>query len=449
MSKFFGTDGIRTKAGEFPLTPPALFAIGAALGELLANRLTRPAKAIIGRDTRESGTWIETALASGLNHFGAEVVSVGVLTTPGIAYLTKSGYDVGIVISASHNPFYDNGIKLFSPSGRKFDEQDELFIESKLLDSKLGLGDYPESSVNFSAELSGKYFQFLKTEIANGLNLQGFKLALDCANGAAYEIAPKLFRELGADVVLLGCNPSGQNINDGCGSLDLNNLRAFVKDHNCHLGVAFDGDADRALFVDERGEIVDGDRTLYIMAEYFLRNHKLNPRSIVATVMSNLGLEVALKALDIELRRTPVGDKYVLEDLINSGALIGGEQSGHIIFPHISLAGDGIITALQLLGVITSQKQSLSTLSQAFQTFPQILINIRVKNKPAFSSVPLIAAAAKGIERELANQGRLLLRYSGTENLARVMIEGKDLKEITRQAEYLAEIIRSQLGVLS
>ncbi len=447
MSKFFGTDGIRTKAGEFPLTPPALFTIGAALGKLLTNRLNHPVKAIIGRDTRESGTWIETALASGLNHSGAKVVSAGVLTTPGIAYLTKAAdYDVGIVISASHNPFYDNGIKLFSPSGRKFDEQDELFIESKLLDSKLGLGDYQEHSVNFSAELSEQYFQFLKTEIATNLDLQGLKLALDCANGAAYEIAPKLFRKLGAEVILLGCSPNGRNINEGCGSLHLNNLTAFVKEHNCHLGVAFDGDADRALFIDEQGKIVDGDRTLYIMAEYFLRNQKLSPRSIVATVMSNIGLEAALKTLDIELRRTPVGDKYVLEELINSGSLIGGEQSGHIIFPSISLAGDGIITALQLLGVITSQKQSLSTLSQAFQTFPQILINIKVKNKPAFSSVPLIAAAAKGIEQELASQGRLLLRYSGTENLARVMIEGKDLKEITRQAEYLAEIIRSQLG---
>lgn len=447
MAKFFGTDGIRTKAGEFPLTEPALFTIGKALGELLASRLDRPAKAIIGRDTRESGTWIETALASGLSSSGAEVVSVKVLTTPGIAYLTKvADYDVGIVISASHNPFYDNGIKLFSPSGRKFDEQDEQFIESKLLDSKLGMGDYLKVSVDFSAELSEKYFQFLKTEIAGDLNLAGLKLALDCANGAASEIAPKLFKELGAEVVVLGTNPDGQNINDGCGSLHLDNLKAFVLEHNCNLGVAFDGDADRALFVDECGEVVDGDRTLYIMAEHFLRNNQLNPKSIVATVMSNIGLEVALKALDIELRRTSVGDKYVLEDLISSGALVGGEQSGHIIFPQISLAGDGMITALQLLKVVTSQKQNLSNLSQAFQTFPQILINIKVKSKPAFSSIPVIAQAAKEVEQELAGQGRLLLRYSGTENLARVMIEGKDLVDITRQAEYLAEVIGKELG---
>lgn len=447
MAKFFGTDGIRTKAGEFPLTEPALFTIGKALGELLASRLDRPAKAIIGRDTRESGTWIETALASGLSSSGAEVVSVKVLTTPGIAYLTKvADYDVGIVISASHNPFYDNGIKLFSPSGRKFDEQDEQFIESKLLDSKLGMGDYLKVSVDFSAELSEKYFQFLKTEIAGDLNLAGLKLALDCANGAASEIAPKLFKELGAEVVVLGTNPDGQNINDGCGSLHLDNLKAFVLEHNCNLGVAFDGDADRALFVDECGEVVDGDRTLYIMAEHFLRNNQLSPKSIVATVMSNIGLEVALKALDIELRRTSVGDKYVLEDLISSGALVGGEQSGHIIFPQISLAGDGMITALQLLKVVTSQKQNLSNLSQAFQTFPQILINIKVKSKPAFSSIPVIAQAAKEVEQELAGQGRLLLRYSGTENLARVMIEGKDLVDITRQAEYLAEVIGKELG---
>ncbi|MBI4853565.1 MAG: phosphoglucosamine mutase [Acidobacteria bacterium] len=447
MPKFFGTDGIRTKAGDFPLTEPALFTIGKVLGELLASRLERSVRAIIGRDTRESGTWIEIALASGLKISGANVVSAGVITTPGVAYLTKSAdYDVGIVISASHNPFYDNGIKIFSPSGRKFDEKDEEFIESKLLDSKLASGDYEKHTLNFSPKLSDLYFQFLETEIAKGLNLQRLKIALDCANGAATEIAPRLFSKLGAKVVLLGSNPDGKNINDGCGSLHLDKLKAFVKENGCNLGVAFDGDADRALFVDEQGEIVDGDRTLYIMAEHFLSNNRLNPKAIVATVMSNVGLEIALKALGIELRRTPVGDKYVLEDLINSGALVGGEQSGHIIFPHISLAGDGIITALELLKVLVAKERNLSELSREFQTFPQILLNIKVKSKPSFSSIPAIALATERVEQELAGEGRLLLRYSGTENLARVMIEGKNLTDITRQAEYLAEIIRTNLA---
>jgi phosphoglucosamine mutase len=447
MPKFFGTDGIRTKAGEFPLNEPALFTIGKALGELLNTRLNRQSKTIIGRDTRESGTWIEQALASGLQSAGASIISVGVITTPGVAYLAKSAdYDLGIVISASHNPFYDNGIKLFSPSGRKFDEGDEEFIETKLLENKLGLGDFEKTSVKVSSELPNLYFQFLKTEIANGLNLQGLKLAVDCANGAATEIAPKLFSSLGAEVSLIGANPNGKNINEGCGSLHLDKLKIFVKENNCNLGIAFDGDADRALFVDEQGEIVDGDRTLYIMAEHLLRNNKLTPKSIIATVMSNVGLEVALKSLNIELRRTPVGDKYVLEELINSGSLVGGEQSGHIIFPNISLAGDGIITALELLKIIVSQKKPVSKLSEAFQTFPQILINIKVTSKPSFSSVPAIDLAAKEVEKELAGEGRLLLRYSGTENLARVMIEGKNLVDITRQAEYLAEIIKRELG---
>lgn len=452
MPEFFGTDGIRSKAGDFPLTEPALFTIGQALGQLLGDRLGRPAKAVIGRDTRESGVWIESALVTGLLSIGAKVDCVGVITTPGVAYLTKTaGYDVGIVISASHNPFYDNGIKLFSPSGRKFDEKDEEIIESHLLANKVDEKEYQAVSYNIYSDLQTSYFDFLKTEIAKNVNLHGINLAVDCANGAASELAPKLFQALGAEVFLLGCEPNGQNINEDCGSLHLSRLRTLVKEKNCHLGVAFDGDADRVLFVDEKGEIVDGDRTIYIMAEHFLRHNLLNPKVVIATVMSNIGLEVALKSLDIELRRTPVGDKYVLEQLLNTKALIGGEQSGHIIFPNIALAGDGIVTALQLLKVFTEQKQKFSELkfseiSQAFRTFPQILVNVLVKSKPAFSSVPAIAKAAQEIEEQLAGQGRLLLRYSGTENLARVMIEGKDLAEITEQANYLANIIRQEIA---
>jgi phosphoglucosamine mutase len=447
MPKFFGTDGIRTKAGDFPLTRPALFTIGQALGELLKNRLGRSAKALIGRDTRESGAWIELALTQGLLDIGAKVDSLGVITTPGVAYLTKTAdYDVGIVISASHNPFYDNGIKLFSPSGRKFDEKDEEFIESKLLASDLNAYKSDGTYNQISTKLASRYVEFLKENIANGLNLQGINLAIDCANGAASEIAPKLFQDLGAEVFLLGCEPDGKNINDNCGSLHLNALKSLVKEKKCSLGVAFDGDADRALFVDETGEIVDGDRTIYIMAEYFLKHQLLEPKVVVATVMSNIGLEVALKNLGIELKRTPVGDKYVLEELLTSNALVGGEQSGHIIFPKIGLAGDGIVTALQLLKVLAGSKQKFSELSQAFRTFPQILVNVVVKSKPAFSSVSIIAQAAQKIEEHLAGQGRLLLRYSGTENLARVMIEGKDLQEITDQANYLANIIRQEIG---
>jgi phosphoglucosamine mutase len=447
MPKFFGTDGIRTKAGEFPLTETALFTIGQALGELLENRLNHKARAIIGRDTRASGSWIESSLGNGLMSVGAEVVSAGIITTPGVAYLTKNfGYDVGIVISASHNPYEDNGIKIFSPSGRKFDEHDEEFIESKLLASQLGLDDNSQNPIKFLSELPTHYLNFLKKEIAQNLKLSGLKIALDCANGAAINFATKLFQDLDAELVLIGCQADGQNINENCGSLHLDNLKALVKKENCSLGIAFDGDADRTLFVDETGEIVDGDRILYILARHFLSHQKLNPKLIVATVMSNLGLEVALKNLGIDLKRTPVGDKYVLEELLATDSIVGGEQSGHIIFPHISLAGDGIVTALQVLHVLANnQEKHLSELSKDFITFPQILINVKVKSKPAFSSIPAIADAAKKVESELAGQGRLLLRYSGTENLARVMIEGKNLSEITAQAEYLAKIIQETI----
>ena len=447
MPKFFGTDGIRTKAGEFPLTHIALFTIGQALGELLEKRLNRKAKAIIGRDTRASGSWIETALGNGLMSVGAEVVSAGVITTPGVAYLTKNfGYDVGIVISASHNPYEDNGIKIFSPSGRKFDENDEDFIESKLLTSQQGLNNNSQTPIGFLSELPAHYLDFLKKEIAQNLKFSGLKIALDCANGAAINFATKLFQDLGAELVLIGCQADGQNINENCGSLHLNNLKTLVKKENCSLGIAFDGDADRTLLVDETGEIVDGDRILYILASHFLTHQNLNPKLIVATVMSNLGLEVALKNLGVDLKRTPVGDKYVLEELLATDAIVGGEQSGHIIFPRIGLAGDGIVTALQVLQVLASNPgKQLSEISRDFVTFPQILINVKVKSKPAFSSVPAIAEAAKKVESELAGQGRLLLRYSGTENLARVMIEGKDLAEITAQAEYLAQIIQETI----
>ncbi|MEW6729788.1 MAG: phosphoglucosamine mutase [Acidobacteriota bacterium] len=447
MPKFFGTDGIRAKAGEFPLAPRALFVLGRALGQLLNNRLQHTACALIGRDTRQSGEWIESALAAGLQAAGAEVTSVGVIPTPGIAYLTGVGnFDVGIVISASHNPYEDNGIKIFAPSGRKLPETDESIIEAELLTGKLDTDEPALALLEPSQPLVERYFSFLHDEIAAGISLIGIKLALDCANGAASAIAPHLFASLGAEVVTCGCTPDGRNINSQCGSLYMEKLQALVQQEQCQLGIAFDGDADRALFVDEQGRLVDGDGVLFIIADHYLRNNQLDPKTVVATVMSNMGLEVGLRDRGIELRRTAVGDKYVLDELLTCNGQLGGEQSGHIIFPKISLAGDGMITALQLLRVLVRQGQSLSILAGGFQSFPQILINIPVRNKPAFNTVPVIQAAVQDLESKLVNQGRLLLRYSGTENLARIMIEGRDQRFINEEAQHLADIIRQQLG---
>jgi phosphoglucosamine mutase len=447
MPQFFGTDGIRAKAGDFPLEPRALFVIGRALGGLLINRLGRAAKALIGADTRESGDWIAGALATGLQAAGAEVISAGVITTPGVAYLTRvAAFDIGIVISASHNPYEDNGIKLFTPTGRKLSERDEELIEAELLAGRLSHDMPANALLKPSSALQDCYFQFLQNEIGAGLDLAGIKLSLDCANGAASAFAPRLFAALGAQIETRGCLPNGRNINAGCGSLHLEGLQAMVREQRSHMGIAFDGDADRALFVDGEGRLVDGDHVLYIMATSYLRRQLLDPRLIVATVMSNIGLEIALRDQGIELRRTAVGDKYVLDELLNSKALVGGEQSGHIIFPSISLAGDGLITALQVLREMVSQRKSLSELIDNFRTFPQIIINVPVKSKPAFKSIPVIQAAVVELESRLSGNGRLLLRYSGTENLARVMIEGADQAFITAQAKHLADIISQELG---
>jgi phosphoglucosamine mutase len=446
MPRFFGTDGIRSKAGEFPLETRALAVLGRALAELLNRRLERPASALIGRDTRESGDWIEAALATGLKAGGANISSAGVITTPGVAYLTREGgFDIGIVISASHNPYQDNGIKLFTPSGKKLEEDDEELLEEQLLDTSLSV-DLPATPLEPVAELGERYYRFLRDEIASGLDLRGIKLCIDCANGASSVIAPRLFADLGAQVETRGCSPDGRNINEKCGSLHIDALQSTVLERGFDLGIAFDGDADRSLFVNERGELVDGDQVLYIMAGHYLRNNLLDPKLVVATVMSNVGLEVALRGLGVELRRTPVGDKNVLDELLGSSGIVGGEQSGHIIFPKISLAGDGLITALQVLRVMVSQFKSLSALTAGFETYPQILLNVPVKSKPAFDSVPAIQSAVDEVEQMLEGQGRLLLRYSGTEKLARVMIEGRNQAFINEQAERLAGIIRQQLG---
>lgn len=447
MRQLFGTDGIRGKAGEFPLDLATVRIIGASLARQFAERLGRAPRFVSGRDTRESGTSIEAAFHAGAGSAGAECESAGVITTPGVAYLTNEfDFDAGIVVSASHNPFQDNGIKIFSPSGRKIDEATERTIETDIFANTVSVAETDgELHSAREEEFRRTYIDHLARRVS-GFDAAGARVVIDTANGAASALAPELFGRLGAEVIAIHDSPDGRNINENCGSLHLEHLQAKVVETGAAFGVAFDGDADRALFVDEKGNIVDGDATLWIMARYLKSHGKLANSTVVATVMSNLGLELALRSEGIELLRTSVGDKYVLEQLIETGSEIGGEQSGHIIFPEISLVGDGMMTALLLLRAIREKGSTLSEAVEGFTRFPQILVNTKVAEKRPFEDVPAIAEAAKQVEAELHGEGRLLLRYSGTENLARVMIEGKDQDSINEQAHRLAEVIRAALS---
>lgn len=447
MKKLFGTDGIRGTAGEFPLDEKTVRIIGASLARLCRGGLGRTPKLVTGRDTRESGESIEKAFHAGATAEGAECFSAGVITTPGVAYITKAeDLDAGIVISASHNPFEDNGLKIFNPSGKKARESTERAVEADIY-----AGYEPEIAADTgpidsrSGEFQELYLEHLVAEFSD-LDLSGKKIVIDCANGAASHLAPTLFEKLGGHVFAINNSPDGRNINKDCGSLHLEHLRAKVRDVGGDIGVAFDGDADRSLFVDENGSIIDGDAVLWVMAKCFQDHGKLASGKVIATVMSNIGLELALKSRGIELVRTAVGDKYVLDELLASGAEIGGEQSGHIIFPEKSLVGDGMLTALNVLKASAELGGPLSAAADGFNRYPQVLVNVKVREKKPFGDVPAIASASSAAERKLDGTGRLLLRYSGTENLARVMIEGQDQSEIETMANGLADVIGRELG---
>jgi phosphoglucosamine mutase len=448
MKKLFGTDGIRGRAGSFPLDESTVHLIARSLATEYRETSGREPRFITGRDTRESGGWIEAAFHAGAKAGGAVCASAGVITTPGVAFVTREfDFDAGIVISASHNPYADNGIKIFSPAGNKIGEEIEERIERDIhAETAPGqtssAGDVDSSR---AGDFQKAYFDHLRG-LFGDLDLSQMRIVIDCANGAASSIAPELFRRMGAGVTSINDDPDGRNINRECGSLHLQALSETVVAAKADLGVAFDGDADRALFVDESGSIVDGDGTLWILARFLLARGELSNRTVVATVMSNIGLEIALATADVKLLRTPVGDKYVLEELLNTDSDLGGEQSGHIILPRQSLVGDGIMTTLFVLKTLLSSGESLSALTSGFTRYPQILVNVPVREKRPFDDVPEIAAASRRLEEQLAGAGRLLLRYSGTENLARVMIEGKDQADIETQANGLADIIRAKLG---
>ncbi|MCS6874832.1 MAG: phosphoglucosamine mutase [Pyrinomonadaceae bacterium] len=448
MKKLFGTDGIRARAGHFPLDQQTIRLIGYLLAEHFEKKLKRNPRFLTGRDTRQSGEWIERSFHEGALAGNAYCESVGVMTTPGVALLTKKlNFDAGIVISASHNPFQDNGIKIFSPSGRKLEEQIENNIEKEIFDGRevkisKSLQRVEKKS---SEQYQRSYIEYL-TEGFEQFRLSNLKVVVDCANGAASYLAPELFSRFVGEVKVINNSPNGENINKDCGSLHVEGLKAKVIEEKADLGIAFDGDADRAIFVDENADVFDGDSVLYSLSDFLQKRGRLENKTVVATVMSNIGLELALQRKGFRLLRTPVGDKYVLDELLRTGSDLGGEQSGHIIFPFRSLVGDGMQTALFVLQAILDAGKALSELAKGFERFPQVLVNVKVKEKKPFDELPKTTKILKLIEKELEGKGRVLLRYSGTENLARVMIEGEDEERISQHAKNLAESIEEEIG---
>lgn len=448
MSSLFGTDGIRGIAGRYPLDTKTVIVIGKALADYVTLKSGKPARILIGRDTRESGPLIEAAVGRGIIAGGGECISAGIITTPGVAYLAgKFGFDLGVVISASHNPFRDNGIKIFLPNGMKSDDELERFVESAVERTEgEETGKFDLEPLPADGSLCDEYIRYL-TGLFEDTDLSGLRIVIDCANGAASEIAPQVFGSLGASVTPINAKPDGRNINLDCGSLHTESLRRKVLETGADVGIAFDGDADRTILIDENGRMIDGDRILRILAGDMLERGELKNRTVVATVMSNLGLEISLGKLGIKMLRTPVGDKFVLDELLRTGSELGGEQSGHIIFPRLSRVGDGIVTAASVLRAARSRQVAFSSLAPDFQSCPQILINVPVREKLPFEQIPEIAAAIEEVETDLAGKGRVLLRYSGTENLARVMIEAEDDELVEPNARRLAAVIEKNLGI--
>jgi phosphoglucosamine mutase len=439
--ELFGTDGIRGVAGEYPLDPATIFAFGAALGrEALGD-----GEILVGADTRESSPWIAELVAGGLESAGARVCYAGVITTPGIAYLTRTGpFVAGVMISASHNPYQDNGIKVFSHSGFKLPDAEEHAIEQEIFRLReLGVAPAPVT-LAVDEGLDRQYLEYLVSTAS--VRFDGVTLAMDCGNGAASLLGPSLFRRLGADVKALFCAPDGRNINLGCGALHVERLRDAVLAHHADFGVAFDGDADRAIFVAASGKIVDGDAVLLAAARAMKAAGHLPGDTVVSTVMSNLGLERALERAGIRMTRTPVGDKYVLEEMVRLGAALGGEQSGHVIFREYSTTGDGLLTALRLFEIARRAGVGLDELTADLEVYPQRLVNVRVREKKGLTELPSVALEIRLVEEAFAGTGRVLVRFSGTEPLARVMVEGPDLEQVESFSARIAEAIRREMG---
>lgn len=443
--QLFGTDGIRGVPGTPPLDDPTLYATGRGLGEVL-KREHGSAHVLIGMDTRESGPHIASLLAAGLQKVGATVEFAGVITTPGIACLVRQNdYQAGVVISASHNPYHDNGVKLFSHEGMKFPDAEEEDIEEEIVRLRGEAVPQQRPALVAKHELHVEYLDFLRKSVLPGARLDGFRIVLDCANGAAYQLGPELFRSLRADVVAIGVLPDGRNINAGCGSLHLEGLQERVVAEDAQLGVAFDGDADRALFVSASGHVVNGDGVLLVAARHLKSQNALKKQRVVATSMSNLGLERALAREGVSLARAAVGDRYVLEEMLRSGNNLGGEQSGHIIFLDDSPAGDGLLTAVKVASLV-SMNGSLESLAAGMKDYPQVILNVKVRSKPPLVSLPAVAQALAEAESTLGENGRVVLRYSGTEPLVRVMVEAEHASDVERFSKSIAEAVRGAIG---
>lgn len=446
--QLFGTDGIRGTPGQFPLDARTVFAVGLALGEWLRTHGETPA-VVLGMDPRESSPWLAGYVAGALLQTGAKVRFAGVITTPGIAWLARAGsFAAGVMISASHNPYQDNGIKIFDHAGYKLPDEQEHVLEQRIF-ALLDTEWRPVSaSPPVEEELGRDYLDFLAATFPD--TLAGLRLVVDGANGSASHLAPALFRRLGAEVVTVACEPDGRNINLHCGSLHLETLRETTVAARADFGVAFDGDADRALFVSSSGRTVDGDAVLYLLARYLHERGRLarpgRSPVVVATLMSNLGLELALERLGIRLVRAPVGDKYVLEEMLRHDALLGGEQSGHIIFREFGTTGDGLLTALRVLEVLWVCRATLDELLHDLVLYPQVLLNVPVRAKPPLEQLPGLATEIAEARGEFGDAGRIVVRYSGTEMLARVMVEGPDAGRVTMRAERIARAIRSAIG---
>jgi phosphoglucosamine mutase len=448
MKKLFGTDGIRAVAGHPPLDAPTVYAIGLAFAHTLAAATPSP-RILLGMDTRESSGWIAASLTAGLTSGGASVESAGVITTPAVAFLTHTyGFAAGVVISASHNPWQDNGIKLFGPDGYKLPDAVEVAIEEEIFRQLASLTTIPQRAVPPTVNEADRteYVRFLLAAV-QGLSLDGRRIVIDCANGAASSVAPQLFADLGGEVIITHASPDGRNINEGCGALHPEVVAAQVKHHQASMGITFDGDADRALFADENGCVVNGDAVLLLAGRDLQARGLLTNSTVVATTMSNMGLEAALKRSGIQMLRAAVGDKYVLEQMIATGAALGGEQSGHIIFTGRSTTGDGLLTALLLLDIVHRSGKSLAELVADLKVFPQVIVNVKVREKKPLEGIPSVAAAIRAAEAELADSGRVVIRYSGTEALARVMIEAESEPLMRHHADTIAAAIRTELGI--
>jgi phosphoglucosamine mutase len=448
MRKLFGTDGIRGVAGQFPLDRKTVYIIGLAVAHSLRKHLPHP-RVMLGMDTRESSAEIAAMLTHGLHDGGVKTTSAGVIPTPGVAYLARTrGFAAGIVISASHNPWQDNGIKVFGGDGYKLADAVELGIEQEIFSrlEQIQLPDFPAPEApETDPSLPAAYIEFLRNQVPD-LRLDGKTIVADCANGAASAIAPPLLAHFGGRIILTHASPNGRNINEHCGALHPEVVAKEVLSQKADVGMTFDGDADRALFADEHGKVVNGDAVLLIAARDLHARNLLQANMVVATTMSNMGLETALRGNAIKMLRAPVGDKYVLEEMQRNGAVLGGEQSGHMLFLDRSTTGDGLMTALLVLDILQRSGETLSALTRDLKVFPQVIVNVRVREKQPLETLPAVVAAIRDADAELEGNGRVVVRYSGTEALARVMIEAESENVMRRHADRIAEAIRAELG---